>query len=231
MNPIEAAQLLAHAAAFDNRKPSNAASQAWAAALHDVPLDEDALAAVARFYGTAEHGESGAKWIQPHHVRTHRLAIRDERGHVPGPGLSPEIPDADPDDVRGYLRAVREQRTRAARGQEVPALPAGDSDPYDNPHVERLAARFRAEQAESRRRKDAQREADRQALAAYREAVEELLALPDHGAAATAQARHELLGDDQAAAGFPRLAAHIGVTDDHKVTIRAAHIAAKDIPA
>ncbi|GGX63357.1 hypothetical protein [Streptomyces hiroshimensis] len=34
--------------------------------------------------------------------------------HVHGPGQSPEIPDADPDDVTAYLAALRAQRTRAA---------------------------------------------------------------------------------------------------------------------
>ncbi|MFQ6194856.1 hypothetical protein [Streptomyces sp. NPDC000405] len=34
--------------------------------------------------------------------------------HVHGPGQSPEVPDADPDDVRAYLAALRAQRTRAA---------------------------------------------------------------------------------------------------------------------
>jgi hypothetical protein len=36
-----------------------------------------------------------------------------------GPGLSAEVPDADPDDVQAYLAALREQRTRAADGHEL----------------------------------------------------------------------------------------------------------------
>ncbi|WP_433233828.1 zinc finger domain-containing protein [Actinomadura nitritigenes] len=79
MNAAEAAQLLAHCAAFDNRKASAAASQAWAAALRDVPLDADALEAVARYYGTEDPDATGQRWIQPHHVRTHRRAIREGR--------------------------------------------------------------------------------------------------------------------------------------------------------
>lgn len=228
MNPSEAATLLAHCAAFDNRKPSAAASQAWAAALHDVPLDRDTLAAVARFYGTADPAELGGRWIQPHHVRSHRKAIRDERLGPPGPGLSPAIPAADPDDVPAYLAALRDQRERAGDGQQVPALPAGEAapaDPYDTPAVRSIRARFDAVQADRRRREREQLEADRAALAAYRAAVEHLLTLPDHGAEAITIARAELLGDEQATRGFPLLAESVGVTDEHKVTIWAAQIA------
>lgn len=113
MNATEAAQLLAHAAAFDNRKPSAAAAQAWAAALRDVPLDADALEAVARFYGTDDPEASGQRWIQPHHVRTHRRAIRDERLDS-GPELAPP---ADPDREADYRRALAEIRNRVAGGR------------------------------------------------------------------------------------------------------------------
>jgi hypothetical protein len=222
MTPDEAIQLLAHAAAFDNRKPSAVAAKAWAAALHDVPLDEDALAAVARYYGLSTTTDDGPRWIQPHHVRAHRLALRDERGHVPGPGLPPEIPAADPDDVPGYLAALREQRTRAASGHSVPALAAGDSDPADNPAARKVREMFDAAQTEARRRKAEEARAASEALRLYRAAVEHVLALPDHGGDAMRWAREELLGDDQAAQGFPLLAQVPGVTDDHKVTIRAA---------
>lgn len=79
MNPKEAAQLLGHAAAFDNRKPSQAAAMAWAAALHDVPLDDDAKNAVAAYYTTAPKDPDGRLWILPHHVRTLRTKIRNAR--------------------------------------------------------------------------------------------------------------------------------------------------------
>ncbi|MER7788580.1 hypothetical protein [Streptomyces sp. NPDC097640] len=93
MNPSEAAQLLAHCAAFDNRTVGKADSRAWAAALHDVPLDADALAAVARFYGTPSEKPGERLWIQPHNVKAHRLALRRERlgatlpAYEPPPGL------------------------------------------------------------------------------------------------------------------------------------------------
>lgn len=79
MNPREAAELLGHCAAFDNRKPSQGAALAWAAALHDVPLDNDAKAAVASYYTTAPKDPEAKLWILPHHVRTLRSKIRSAR--------------------------------------------------------------------------------------------------------------------------------------------------------
>lgn len=79
MNANEAAELLGHAAAFDNRKPSAYAAIAWAAALHDVPLDTDAKAAVAAYYTTPPRDPDATLWILPHHVRTLRTKIRNAR--------------------------------------------------------------------------------------------------------------------------------------------------------
>jgi hypothetical protein len=79
MNPREAAQLLGHCAAFDNRKPSQAAAVAWAAALHDVPFDADAKAAVASYYTTPPKDSDAKLWIMPHHIRTLRAKLRSAR--------------------------------------------------------------------------------------------------------------------------------------------------------
>ncbi|MFJ3950239.1 hypothetical protein ACIPXV_09240 [Streptomyces libani] len=79
MNPREAAELLGHCAAFDNRKPSQGAAVAWASALHDVPLDSDAKAAVAAYYSTPPKDPEQKLWIQPHNVRTLRSKIRSAR--------------------------------------------------------------------------------------------------------------------------------------------------------
>lgn len=75
----EAAILLGHAAAFDNRQPSEAAAEAWAAALHDIPLDADAKAAVAAYYTTPPQNPGERLWILPHHIRTLRSKIRSKR--------------------------------------------------------------------------------------------------------------------------------------------------------
>lgn len=79
MNPREAAELLGHCSAFDNRKPSAAAAVAWAAALPDVPLDPDAKSAVASYYTTAPKDPDAKLWIMPHHVRTLRSKLRSAR--------------------------------------------------------------------------------------------------------------------------------------------------------
>ncbi|KWT61870.1 hypothetical protein ADL21_11350 [Streptomyces albus subsp. albus] len=127
MNPSEARKLLAHCAVFDHRRPSVAAAEGWAAALHDVPLDADALAAVARFYGTPPADPGQRRWIEPHHVRSLRADLRSARttaaGEAPGPGLPVTEPDADPDDVPAYLAALRQQRTRAADSTSVHRRP------------------------------------------------------------------------------------------------------------
>jgi hypothetical protein len=79
MNANEAAELLAHASGFDNRKPSLAAAVAWASALHDIPLDADAKAAVASYYTTPPRDPDAKLWIMPHHIRTLRSKIRSAR--------------------------------------------------------------------------------------------------------------------------------------------------------
>jgi len=79
MNPREAAEILGHCAMFDNRKPSQGAAVAWAAALHDVPFDDDARAAVAVYYSTPPKDPDTKLWIMPHHVRTLRSKLRSAR--------------------------------------------------------------------------------------------------------------------------------------------------------
>src|SRR3546814_11571513 len=64
---------------FNNRKPSQGAAVAWASALHDVPLDADAKAAVAAYYTTPPKDPEARLWIMPHHVRTLRSQIRSQR--------------------------------------------------------------------------------------------------------------------------------------------------------
>jgi hypothetical protein len=99
---------------FDEYTPD-----AWHDVLGDWPLDaaRAAAAAVAKqqpFVSPAEIiGE----------IRKQRDANADS---FQGPGLPAEIPDADPDDVRGYLAAVKAQRTRAADGIEMKRRPVAE---------------------------------------------------------------------------------------------------------
>lgn len=79
MNPTEAAALLAHCSGFDNRQPSVAAAQSWAAALRDLPFDQDTRDAVAAYYTTPPKDPDAKLWILPHHVRTLRAKLRNAR--------------------------------------------------------------------------------------------------------------------------------------------------------
>ncbi|MEV0015403.1 zinc finger domain-containing protein [Streptomyces tendae] len=112
MTPSETAELLGLAAAFDRRTVGKADVLAWQTILADIDYTA-ARNAVTAHYGTE------TRWIMPADIRQHVLNQRaDTAADIQGPGLPAEIPDADPDDVRAYLAAVREQRTRAADGTE-----------------------------------------------------------------------------------------------------------------
>jgi hypothetical protein len=114
VNANEAAELLAHCSGFDNRQPSLAAAQSWAAALHDVPLDADAKAAVATYYSTPPQNPNERLWILPHHVRTLRTKIRNAR--LENFQYEP-VPD---ETVPEYLARLRGQTQAIASGR-VPA--------------------------------------------------------------------------------------------------------------
>jgi hypothetical protein len=118
MNPREAAELLGHCAAFDNRKPSQGAAIAWAAALHDVPLDDDSKAAVASYYTTPPKDPDGKLWILPHHVRTLRSKIRSAR--LENFQYEP-LPDESPAEFlaryKGQVQAIASGRVAAPSGR------------------------------------------------------------------------------------------------------------------
>ncbi|MES9522416.1 zinc finger domain-containing protein [Streptomyces capoamus] len=130
MTPAETAALLSFAAAFDRRTIGEADVLAWHTVLADIGF-EPAKAAVTAHY--AVH----TRWIMPADIRQHVVAQRaDTAADIQGPGLPPEIPDADPDDVPAYLAAVRQQRHRAADGlkpRPVKQLIAGLADTIPKP--------------------------------------------------------------------------------------------------
>lgn len=131
MNADEAAELLAHCSGFDNRQPSLAAAKSWAASLDDVPFDQDARDAVARYYSTPPQNPSERLWILPHHVRTLRTKLRNARltnfQYQPLPGES----------TAEYLARYRGQLTAIASGRIAPptgrlALDGGPSQQFTN---------------------------------------------------------------------------------------------------
>jgi hypothetical protein len=108
MNRSEAAKILTKASAFDGRNPdSEAAATAWAEALHDVPADPDAFAAVSRFYSDSTSLElSGRRWMEPHHLRTVRRQIRAQRLGAPSDYIDDGDPDETPEQFLARKRAI-----------------------------------------------------------------------------------------------------------------------------
>lgn len=118
MNPTEAAELLGHAAAFDNRNPSAAAAVAWASALHDIPLDADAKAAVAAYYTTPPQNPNERLWILPHHIRTLRSKIRSTRlENFQYEPVGDETPTEYLTRYRGQVQAIASGHTPAPSGR------------------------------------------------------------------------------------------------------------------
>lgn len=128
MNPAEAARLLGHAAAFDNRTVGEADATAWAAALHDLPMDPDTLAAVARYYAEpTKDGETGRRWLEPHHVKAWRKRIRAERLGETIPAYEPMQPDETGAQFvarrRAQLKAIADGRLQAIPVRELTGGP------------------------------------------------------------------------------------------------------------
>ncbi|GGV46141.1 zinc finger domain-containing protein [Streptomyces spectabilis] len=117
MNPNETVMLARYVKALcPQQKFDEFTPDAW----HDVLADfrlADARAAAA----TVARKQP---FISPAEIIAEIRKQRDDRADgYQGPGLSAEIPDADPDDVQAYLSALRGQRTRAADGLELKKRP------------------------------------------------------------------------------------------------------------
>lgn len=152
MDDLEAGGLLLFCAAFDNRKPSVAASKAWAEALKDIPADGDAFAAVARFYAeideTSVADVDDKRWIQPHHVHKLRRIIRNER--IPDGAFT--YPALDRDETGAEFVQRRQAQIQAIAAGRLAAEPireiAGGPHPSVADSVSRIGQipeRLRAE--------------------------------------------------------------------------------------
>jgi hypothetical protein len=130
--------VLAVAASYDNRAPSQAVATAWAFDLGDIARD-DAVAAVRGHYKA-----NPDTWIKPGHVveivkhaRSAGLARSSRIENAAIEALDPDDPEYD----RKHLEAIQDARHAAAERPEVIpariALPQGERSPEDR--VERNA--------------------------------------------------------------------------------------------
>ena len=108
MNRTEAAQVLAMAAAFDNRQPDQAAALAWAEALDpDLPL-QDALRIV------GEHYRDERAWVMPADINRRWRALGKARLETAVRMGLPEPPD-ELADTPGDWAAWKKAQIRAIR--------------------------------------------------------------------------------------------------------------------
>lgn len=120
MNPAEAVVLTRYVKALcPQQKIDKYTPDAWHDLLGHLPLDEARTAAAT--VAARQPFVSPSEIIGEIRARHDGLA-RDFQG----PGLPAEIPDADPDDVSGYLAAIRTQRTRAAHGHPTARRPVAE---------------------------------------------------------------------------------------------------------
>jgi hypothetical protein len=137
VNRAESTRLLAMCAAYDNRTVGEAAASAWALALVDVPFDDAGVAVV-------EHYRHSRDWVMPADIRRLVLSARGQRLAR----AEDVVPAADPDDVSGYLAALRQGRHREAdqlKPRPVRELLSGAfRRPEDALPPEQSAARARA---------------------------------------------------------------------------------------
>jgi hypothetical protein len=113
MNPSETVMLARYVKALcPQQKFDEYTPDAWHDVLGDFAL-ADARAAAAAV-------AKRQPFVSPAEIIGEIKKIRGERAaDFQGPGLPAEVPDADPDDVRAYLAALRGQRSRAADGFEL----------------------------------------------------------------------------------------------------------------
>lgn len=120
MNPKEAVLLTRYVRALcPQQKFDEYTADAWFDVLKNYGLEDTqgAAATVAAKQPFVSPAEIIAE------IRRHRS---EQASAFQGPGLSAEVPDADPDDVPAYLAALRAQRTRAADGVEMKARPVAE---------------------------------------------------------------------------------------------------------
>lgn len=144
------------------------------------------------------------------------------------------IPAADPDNPLAYIAALKTNLRDLADGREPRrAIGPGPEvvDPAGHEAVWAMLAEFEARRDAAEEQRRLEREADREALTAYIDAHAVLITLPDYGASFIAEAKQALFGGAEAAAGFPRAADAVGITDRQKIVILAGQLARDGEPS
>lgn len=111
MNPEVIGDVLAIAAAFDNRTVGDADCAAWYRVIGHLDQREAEEAIIAHYTETSDR-------VMPAHVLSRVGKIRALRLAHAGPEAVPDVDD--PDDWRAYQRALREGRWRTANGEMKP---------------------------------------------------------------------------------------------------------------
>lgn len=101
MKPSQVAELLARIASFDRRTTGETDVLAWHAAIGDLDYGDCEQAVISYFQDSRE-------WLMPVDIRQRVKAMRKDRLNR----LVTGAPDANPDDVNGYLTALRAGRFR-----------------------------------------------------------------------------------------------------------------------
>lgn len=124
----DAYELLAVAQTFDRRTVGDFDAGGWRRALTGLDLDDAKQAVV-------EHYTTSTDWLMPGHVRAGVKRLRANRlERAPY-----TVPDADPDDPRAFIAALKAGTTLAAGGEQprdlrqleqvFPAVPPGQGAP------------------------------------------------------------------------------------------------------
>ena len=164
MNRADTARLLTMIAACDRRTIGDADVAAWHAILGDVSFDDASIV-------VREHYGSETAWMMPAHIVDGVRRIRSDRLA----GLDALLPDADPDDVAGWLAAYRQQIADVASGRREVPPPSAVGHAGVHPSVREAieAAMPRPEQA-ARARNEAARQAEEAERARQMAALVEL---------------------------------------------------------
>lgn len=122
MEPEAIGDVLAVAAAFDNRTVGDADCIAWYRAIGHLNQQEVEEAIIAHYTETTDR-------IMPAHVLARVSKIRALRLAHAGPEA---VPDADPDDIPAYQAALREGRWRTASGMTSRPVRRAIETAFDN---------------------------------------------------------------------------------------------------